>query len=48
MKRHWNAMVVKRWVPLGNLCSAMAGDRAVHWITLASRANASEEHDSGT
>ena len=32
MKRDRNAVVVKRWMALGNLRSTMAGDQTVHRV----------------
>jgi hypothetical protein len=48
MKRDRNAVVVKRWVALGNLCSTMAWNRTIHRVALAGSANASENHDGGS
>lgn len=47
VKRNRNTVVVKRWMPFGNHCSAMAGNRANHRVALASRTNAPKNPDGG-
>ena len=37
MKRYRNTIVAKHRMPLGNHRSPMAGNRAIHRVTLASR-----------
>ena len=48
VKRNWNTLVVKRWVPLGNHCPTMAGNRTIHRVTLASHTDTAELHNDRT
>ena len=48
VKRDRNTLVVKRWVPLGNLSSTMARNRAIDRVTLASHTDTAELHNDRT